>query len=918
MNGATAKKNLPRRSVLALLLAALMLASIPALVSAAEDEGFSVSATIDEIPSRDWYIAGDELNISVLITNGGDAASLTSNPSCPAVLSAFSQSGAQLWDGLQSAGCRQQSRGTDFAADEVIDWADLSWNFTDSNGDYLPSGMLTLVVTIPDTDLSTNSSADLNSPSGIEILWQAPVGIDAALEFELVAAESPAGHFSSAEGLFAAVRLYNSGDSELTQFTSPDCNLRFTAWQNEVVLVDRLSEMPCDGGLGGEVFAASQLSDYGWLNWDFRGVDGIEADSGEVLIEVGLPDRSRSAQTTVTYSNLGAPADAQLSGPGSPLIPAVIFSITANQDGVFHTNGGESLGFTGILTNTAEQAVTASFTNMCRIEIFILNSNGEIVYDTRDGRECRDIDIDHFLEAEAQFSINHAQWPLVDRTGCGLVSGVYTVVADVPEFRLRSASEFIHSDDGAAIACLGDAQDSSTTFPLLLSEPSIALDSPESLNISIALTGGEDTVDLLWVSPCRLGVDIVSIDSLVVVGGLQTWCGAEPGERLRIAPLGIVSDEAFSLLMVDAAGEPLASGDYRLDFRVNSLPTTALQYQLTWPLEDDVIIETELNDSGDDELAEEIIPTTLSGTWMYITTENGGCWILNAGGQSHLLLDATAVAPWMPQPKTIGTYSVVDDARSAPECPEWNSHIAIIEVLQEQGLPTESEAVVANDEPVAIIEESIIEAVAPTVVAVVVSTSLLSLLVMTVVGNESWRIPLSQLGLGLIGLIGRTHETNDGKYQRGRLMGYLTANPGCHFRALMAALDMSNGQITHHLKILEEEDVVWRRKDGRLMRFYPATISADTPVEDLPIPALTPDANSLQGKILRLLDNDGQMGTYPTQRDLADRLERSQQLISHHLRTLHKYGLIEKSRSGMKNRYKLTKEAVFLLNQPRI
>lgn len=102
------------------------------------------------------------------------------------------------------------------------------------------------------------------------------------------------------------------------------------------------------------------------------------------------------------------------------------------------------------------------------------------------------------------------------------------------------------------------------------------------------------------------------------------------------------------------------------------------------------------------------------------------------------------------------------------------------------------------------------------------------------------------------------------------------------------------------------------------MRFYPATISADTPVEDLPIPALTPDANSLQGKILRLLDNDGQMGTYPTQRDLADRLERSQQLISHHLRTLHKYGLVEKSRSGMKNRYKLTKEAVFLLNQPRI
>ncbi len=895
-----------------------MLASAPALVSAGEDDGFSVSASIDEAPPRDWYIAGDELNISVLITNSGDAVSLTSNPSCPAVLSAYSQSGALLWDGLQSAGCRQQSRGTDFAAGEVVDWADLSWNFTDANDDYLPSGLLTLVVAIPNTNLSTDGSAGANSPSGIEILWQAPVEIADALEFELVAAESPSGSFNSAEGLFAAVRLYNSGDSELTQFTSPDCNLRFTAWQNESLLVDRLTEMPCDGGLGGEVFVSSQLRDYGWLNWNFRSSDGIEVESGEVLIEISLPDGSRSAQTTVTYSNLGAPAEAQLSGPGSPLTPGVIFSMAADQEGIVRTNGGETLGFTAILTNTAQQTVIASFTNMCRIEIFILNSDGKIVYDTRDGRDCRVVDINHVLEAGTQFSINHAQWPLVDRGGCGLVSGVYTVIVDVPEFRLRSVSEFIHSDDGSAIACLGAAQETDISPTLQLSEPSIVLDSTESLNISITLSSVDDSVDLRWVSPCHLSVDITSLDTQSIVGGLQTWCGAEAAERLRIAPSSIVSDEGFILLMVDVVGQPLVPGDYRLDFRINALPTAAIQYQLTWPLEDEIVTVEGENESSGDEPVEVITPTTLSGTWMYVTTQNDGCWILNAGGQSHLLLDATAVAPWMPQSKTLGTYLVLDDPRNAPECPEWNSHIAIIGVLHEQALLTESEAGIANDEPVVIIEESIIEEVAPAIVAVIVSTSVLSLLVMTVVGNESWRIPLSQIGLTLIGLVGRTHETNDGKYQRGRLMGYLTANPGCHFRALMAALGMSNGQITHHLKILEEEEIVWRRKDGRLMRFYPATIDTDTPVEDLPIPALTPDANSLQGKILRLLDNDGQMGTYPTQRDLADRLERSQQLISHHLRTLHKYGLIEKSRSGLKNRYKLTKEAVFLLNQPRI
>ena len=130
----------------------------------------------------------------------------------------------------------------------------------------------------------------------------------------------------------------------------------------------------------------------------------------------------------------------------------------------------------------------------------------------------------------------------------------------------------------------------------------------------------------------------------------------------------------------------------------------------------------------------------------------------------------------------------------------------------------------------------------------------------------------------------------------------------------MAALDMSNGQLTHHLKLLENEERLWRRKDGRLVRYYPSSVSMDTPEDLLPIPSLSPDPNSLQGKILKLLDYDEQLETYPTQSELAERLARSQQLISHHLRTLQKYGLVEKKRMGLTNRYKLTKEAQFLLN----
>ena len=207
--------------------------------------------------------------------------------------------------------------------------------------------------------------------------------------------------------------------------------------------------------------------------------------------------------------------------------------------------------------------------------------------------------------------------------------------------------------------------------------------------------------------------------------------------------------------------------------------------------------------------------------------------------------------------------------------------------------------------------------VAITQIAVVglTSTSMILGMLVFVSNTESLRIPTTTAGLWLLGLVGKTHETSDGRFQRGRLIGYLTANPGCHFRALMAALSMSNGQITHHLRLLENQELIWRVNDGRFVRYYPLNNSLYPGMnpENLPVPLLSPDPKSLQGKILTLLDDEHQYGDFPTQSELAKKLEKSQQLISHHLRTLQKYGLVEKRKMGIKNRYKLTKEAIFLL-----
>ena len=95
---------------------------------------------------------------------------------------------------------------------------------------------------------------------------------------------------------------------------------------------------------------------------------------------------------------------------------------------------------------------------------------------------------------------------------------------------------------------------------------------------------------------------------------------------------------------------------------------------------------------------------------------------------------------------------------------------------------------------------------------------------------------------------------------------------------------------------------------------YPASILSSLDEDDLPVPLLTPDSNSLQGQILRLLDATENDIVNLSQKELATRLEASQQLISHHLRTLEKFGLVEREKVCMRYRYQLTREAIFLVN----
>jgi len=300
----------------------------------------------------------------------------------------------------------------------------------------------------------------------------------------------------------------------------------------------------------------------------------------------------------------------------------------------------------------------------------------------------------------------------------------------------------------------------------------------------------------------------------------------------------------------------------------------------------------------------------VNGQWDLVQFNGDSCWMISSPNSAFMLGELNQAGVWTPQKGWSGEYSA-----SLAEDQNNGCGLFGLPIITINSVYSESELIervfLSEQEPD---EEETVTVTEIAVISVTSSSIVFGLLVF-VSNTESLRIPTTTAGLWLLGLVGKTHETTDGRFQRGRLIGYLTANPGCHFRALMAALSMSNGQITHHLRLLENQELIWRVNDGRFVRYYPLNNSLYPGMnpENLPVPLLSPDPKSLQGKILTLLDDEHQYGEFPTQSELAKKLAKSQQLISHHLRTLQKYGLVEKRKMGIKNRYKLTREAIFLL-----
>lgn len=856
------------RSTVALLASLLLLSSLPILAAAdTGDVVFSIEE--DSAQLNQWYEADDLVQITAMFTNTGSATSIENDPSCGAVLQVLDVQGIMLID--ESSSCRGQTQNIDLAEFETYSFEPLTWDLRSVDGEYVEPGIYTVS--------AFHSSTQSLVSKTIQV--QTPVDVSAELEL-LLELSTRLNQIQQEEEVLLGVTLRNPTSESIALPLNDGCLVQLNV--NEVSSLN----MPCFADFQSlEPYEQTLLGHV--LFEDASFVQGLNT------IQASLPSQILTTTVSFTVEEI-QPIDTSLQDLLSTEVLHEESETNTYSQGDIYTSSI-------LMSNTGQDTISLKFTDSCRAEMWILDEAGDVMFDSRMLKNCNALELDYILDQDEQVQFTLPDWTFTNLEGCEVASGQYTLVAEIPEFHLSSI-QTIHYEKATSTLCNNPL--SVELIPEITSREN-------GFDLELEVSPLSDDVDLRWIGPCAVMITIIDLSTIEEVHSQASMCDSYDGRHFVLpfsedaVPLQL---QVGSVEMMDMDFQPLPDGDYQMVLSLETNPQTRAGFVFSWPIAEQ---ETPMEQSA--EVIVEQQSRLLSGSWSGLQTDFGTCWMFESPEEGQLLLSSAILGQWAPQQGWSGTYEIVD-ASAQRACANFQApSFQIRAVMVESPLETsEPPTELAQTEVTVTPQEQAVSYV-PSVLVVVTTGSILSLLFTIVLSNESLRIPSTAAGLWFLGLLGRTHETTDGRYQRGRLMGYLTANPGCHFRALMAALDMSNGQITHHLRILEAEEAIWRRKDGRLVRYYPLTNSLYPSMneDDLPVPPLSPDPNSLQGKILTLLDRDGPLGEFPTQAELAVRLEKSQQLVSHHLRTLQKFGLVEKRKMGLKNRYKLTREAIFLL-----
>jgi predicted transcriptional regulator len=123
-------------------------------------------------------------------------------------------------------------------------------------------------------------------------------------------------------------------------------------------------------------------------------------------------------------------------------------------------------------------------------------------------------------------------------------------------------------------------------------------------------------------------------------------------------------------------------------------------------------------------------------------------------------------------------------------------------------------------------------------------------------------------------------------FLRGRIFEFIRENPGEHYNIIKKELGLKNGSLAYHLNTLEKEDYIKSKRDGMYKRFYPKNME----VPAKPKMRLSP----VQQNIFDVIKISPKI----TQKDIAEALKISQQVVSYHVNQLIELGVLRSERVG--------------------
>lgn len=156
--------------------------------------------------------------------------------------------------------------------------------------------------------------------------------------------------------------------------------------------------------------------------------------------------------------------------------------------------------------------------------------------------------------------------------------------------------------------------------------------------------------------------------------------------------------------------------------------------------------------------------------------------------------------------------------------------------------------------------------------------------------------------LALAPLYSKLKRSNIEKGLRFEILGYLKARPGANYSELKRNLDLNDGTLVHHLRILEREEKIYSKKLGKYKLFYASSYRRQSAIDDYISP--------FHKRILEIISSNP--GIVPKKLSLM--LDRSQTDISYHLSELSRNGYLEKRKKGRNSHYYLNTELVELLS----